>query len=89
MCSDVRLYLLQSIAHIIDASRIAAPVRKAGDYSACPGLTPTVQFDEVTWIVRVQELAAIPDVELREHVGTLINYRDALERALDILIDGV
>jgi len=39
--------------------------------------------------VRVQELAAVPGTELRNHVGSLAEHRDALERALDILIDGV
>ncbi len=73
----------------IEASRIAAPLREAGRYAAFPGLTPTVAFDGDTWIVRVQELAAIPGAELGAPVGSLSDHRDALKRALDILIDGV
>ena len=73
----------------IDASRIVAPLREAGRYAAFPGLTPTVQVDGASWIVRVQELAAVPAIELRDKVGTLALQRDALKRALDILIDGV
>lgn len=73
----------------IDASRIVAPLREAGRYAAFPGLTPTVQVDGASWIVRVQELAAVPATELRDKVGTLALQRDALKRALDILIDGV
>lgn len=72
----------------IDASRIVAPLRDAGRYTAFPGLTPIVQVDGVTWVVRVQELAAVPGVELTDKIGTLIEERDALKRALDILIDG-
>jgi toxin CcdB len=73
----------------IEASRIVAPLRDAGRYAAFPGLTPSVQIDGAAWIVRVQELAAVPGVELREPIGSLADYRDALKRALDILIDGV
>lgn len=73
----------------IAASRIVAPLREAGRYTAFPGLTPTVEVEGATWIVRVQELAAVPGAELRDRVGSLAEHRDALKRALDILIDGV
>lgn len=73
----------------IEASRIVAPLREAGRYVALPGLTPAVEHDGTTWIVRVQELAAVPGAELRDRVGSLAVHRDALKRALDILIDGV
>ena len=73
----------------IDASRIVAPLRDAGRYTAFPGLTPTVEVDGQTWIVRVQELAAVPGHELKDRVGRLADHRDTLKRALDILIDGV
>lgn len=72
----------------IDASRIVAPLRDAGKYTAFPGLTPTVEIGGARWIVRIQELAAVPGAELSEPVGTLSGHRDALKRALDILIDG-
>ncbi|OWU78159.1 CcdB family protein [Phaeobacter sp. 22II1-1F12B] len=73
----------------IDASRIVAPLRDAGRYAAFPGLTPSVEVGGQVWIVRVQEMAAVPGSELRELVGSLVEHRDALKRALDILIDGV
>jgi toxin CcdB len=73
----------------IEVSRIVAPLREAGRYTAFPGLTPTVEVEGATWIVRVQELAAVPGAELRDRVGSLAEHRDALKRALDILIDGV
>lgn len=73
----------------IEASRIVAPLREAGRYTAFPGLTPSVEVEGSAWIVRVQELAAVPGSELREVVGSLAEHRDALKRALDILIDGV
>lgn len=73
----------------IEASRIVAPLREAGQYAAFPGLTPTVEVEGTLWIVRVQELAAVPGADLRVTVGSLADHRDALKRALDILIDGV
>ncbi|MBE0454259.1 CcdB family protein [Roseovarius autotrophicus] len=73
----------------IEASRIVAPLREAGRYTAFPGLTPVVELDGAAWIVRVQELVAVPGAELRDRVGSLIDQRAALKRALDILIDGV
>ncbi|HQU69018.1 MAG TPA: CcdB family protein [Albidovulum sp.] len=73
----------------IAASRIVAPLRAAGRYTAFPGLTPEVRVEGTAWIVRVQELAAVPGTELKERIGTLAPERDALKRALDILIDGI
>lgn len=73
----------------INASRIVAPLREAGRYAEFPGLTPGVTFADTNWIVRIPELAAVPGSELRDRVGTLAAHRDALKRALDILIDGI
>lgn len=73
----------------IDASRIVAPLREAGRYAQFPGLTPEVSFAGTLWIVRIPELAAVPGAELGTRVGTLAAHRDALKRALDILIDGI
>lgn len=58
-------------------------------YTAFSGLTPVVHLNGTAWIVRIQELAAIPGSELRERVGSLEEHRDALKRALDILFDGI
>jgi toxin CcdB len=73
----------------IEASRIVAPLREAGRYVAFPGLTPKVEIEGTAWIVRMQELAAVPGADLHDVVTSLAAERDALKRALDILIDGV
>ena len=73
----------------LDASRIVAPLRDAGQYAALSDLTPEVHLDGSTWIIRIQELAALPGIELEGPVGSLADHRDALRRALEILIDGV
>lgn len=72
----------------IKASRVVAPLREADRYMAFPGLTPSVEVEGATWIVRVQESAAVPGTELREQVGSLSEHLDAPKRALDILIEG-
>ena len=73
----------------ITASRVVAPLRPVGRYAAFPGLTPEVRVEGAGYIVRVQEMAAVPGTELRERVANLGDDRDAIKRALDILIDGV
>lgn len=73
----------------IEASRIVAPLREADRYAAFPGLTPRVEVAGAVWIVRLQELAALPGSALRDRVASLAAERDTLKRALDILIDGI
>jgi toxin CcdB len=87
--SDILVVDLQTDLIGIESSRIVAPLREAGRYASFPGLTPTVSLQGQTWIVRVQELAAVSGAELGEPVANLAAQRDALKRALDILIDGV
>ena len=72
----------------LDATRIAAPLREAGVYTSFPGLTPSVEIEGRRWIVRLQELAAVPAAELRARIGSIAELRDELKRGLDILIDG-
>lgn len=73
----------------IDASRVVAPLREHGRYTSFPGLTPEIEFDGRTWIVRTQEMAAVLASELGAPIADLSPHRDALKRAIDILIDGL
>ena len=91
------VFRLQSGVYVVDlqtdliglrATRIVAPLREEGTFAAIPGLTPEVRFEGKRWIVRIPELAAVPGAELQNHIGSLHDARDALKRALDILIDG-
>ncbi|MFX0547393.1 CcdB family protein [Roseovarius sp. S1116L3] len=52
-------------------------------------MTPPAEVEGLAYIVRIQELAAVPGTELGPPVGSLGVHRDALKQALDILIDGV
>ena len=72
----------------LDATRIAAPLRDEGAYARFPGLTPSVEIEGRKWIVRLQEVAALPAAELRARVGSIAELRHELKRGLDILIDG-
>lgn len=87
--SGVLVVDLQTDLIGIEASRIVAPLREAGRYAAFTGLIPKVEIDGAAWIVRVQELAAVPGTELHDPIASLAVERDALKRALDILIHGV
>ena len=72
----------------LDATRIVAPLREEGTHARFPGLTPSVEIEGRRWIVRLQELAAVPGAELRVRIGSVAALRDELKRGLDILIDG-
>lgn len=80
---------LQSDLIGIEASRIVAPLREAGRFAALAGLTPQVELLGQVWLVRVPEMAALPCGEMGERVGSLRESRDALRRALAILVGGV
>jgi toxin CcdB len=72
----------------LDATRIVAPLREEGVHAGFTGLTPVVEIEGKRWIVRLQELAAVPGAELGARVGSLGALRDELKRGLDVLIDG-
>jgi toxin CcdB len=72
----------------LETTRIVAPLLAEGRYVAFPDLTPVVAFEGERWVVRVQQLAAVPARILREKVGNLCEAQDALMRALDILMHG-
>ena len=73
----------------IDATRIVAPLRDPAHYTAFAELTPVVAVEGADWIVRIQELVALPDADLQTPVGSLAEHHQALRHALNILIDGL
>ena len=86
--ADVLVVDLQTDLIGLGATRIVAPLREEGVYARFPGLTPTAEFEGGRWIVRLQELAAVPASELGASLGSIGHLRDELKRGLDILIDG-
>lgn len=73
----------------IPETRLVAPLRDVGRFTSFPGLTPVVTLDGRRWVVRIPELGAVRKSLLSGPIGTLAPQRDALKRALDMLIDGV
>ena len=72
----------------LDATRIVAPLRERGRYAAFPKLTPEVEFENESWIVRVQEMAAVTAGSLGRPIGRIEAAGDDLLRAVDILTRG-
>jgi toxin CcdB len=70
----------------LDATRIVAPLLEEGRFVTFPDLTPVVEFENGRWVVRVQQLSAVPAAILGQPVGNLAG--DALLRAIDILTHG-
>jgi toxin CcdB len=85
---DVVVVDLQTDLIGLDATRLVAPLREQGRYAAFPGLTPEIETLGRIWIVRVPEMAAVPTAALGPSIGSAASARDALKRAVDILIDG-
>jgi toxin CcdB len=88
LSDGVRVVDLQTDLIGLDATRLVAPLREDGAYARFPGLTPTVEIEGLRWIVRLQEMAAVPASELRTRIGSIGHARDELKRGLDVLIDG-
>ncbi len=72
----------------LDVTRLVAPLRREGRYVAFPALTPETEIDGQRWIVRVQEMAAVPAGVLGAPVGAVPELGDALLRAVDFLTHG-
>ena len=70
-------------------TRLVAPMLPVSEMPHRPALMPLVLFAETRWVVVIPQIGAVPDAALRNPIGTLAPQRDALKRALDMLIDGV
>lgn len=72
----------------LNATRIMAPMREAGQYAEFPNLTPMIDYDSRQWVLRLQEMAAVPATQINGVVGTATHWRDEIKRGIDVLIDG-
>ncbi len=72
----------------LKATRIFAPMRDAGRYAEFPNLTPIIDHDGKRWVLRLQEMAAVPAREIEATIGSAEKWRDEIKRGIDILIDG-
>lgn len=72
----------------IEDTRIVAPLLDGERYASFPRLTPLVDVDGVTYVVRIQQLAAVRAKQLGAPIGSIRTHADDLLRALDILTRG-
>jgi len=99
-CSDVAqfdLYRLGDALLVVDlqtdlleltATRLVAPVRPRAEAAPLPGLTPEVDWGSTRHLVMIPEMAAVAGVTMGKPVGAIPQARDALMRAVDILLQG-
>jgi toxin CcdB len=80
---DVPADLLGSLA-----TRLVLPLLPRGATEVIRDLNPVVQIDDQEYVVMTQELAAVRRSQLRRRVGSLVDHRDAITRALDVLLVG-
>jgi toxin CcdB len=52
-------------------------------------LTPLLDVQGTGYAMYTPELAAVPNARLKKHVANIETQRDAIERALDFLFDGI
>lgn len=100
-CSEVAqfdLYRLGDALLVVDlqtdlldltATRLVAPLRPVADAVALPGLTPEVDWADARHRVMIPEMAAVAGASMGRRVGAIPQARDALMRAVDILLQGV
>lgn len=79
---------LQSDFIGLDVSRVVAPLRPSGVYGAIPRLTPRIEFEGRTHVVRLQEVLAVPASALGPVVGSALPWQDEIKEAIDVLFRG-
>lgn len=86
--SGILVVDLQTDLIDLDETRVVAPLLDSGRYAQFPKLTPVIQFQGQSYVVRVQQLAAIRGRDLGQPIGSLREHADELLRAIDILTRG-
>lgn len=69
-------------------SRVVAPLRRRSDSVPITELHPELDIDAERYVLMTHAVFAVPRRDLGRPVGTLTAYRDAITRALDILLTG-
>lgn len=80
---DVQADLLEQLA-----TRIVVPLVPRPQTEVLRELTPVIEIDREPHVLLTQELTAVTKRELRKRIGSLAQHRDAIRRALDILLVG-
>lgn len=82
---DVQSDLLEPLG-----TRVVVPLTKAAGLAKKPvsHLTPTVRFEEETYVLITPQLAGIARAELGPCVGSLVQEREKIMGALNFLLSG-
>jgi toxin CcdB len=85
-------YVVVLQSDLLDAidNHIVAPLRRKQDNAIVPvlRLNPIVMIDGVEFLVRMQDIATVPQRMLKERVTNLTAQRDEILAALDFLFTG-
>jgi toxin CcdB len=73
----------------VRSTRVVAPLAHESDLGTASNLTPAVMFEGRPWVVLIPLMAAVPRNRLSDPLASLSPHRDAIKRAIDMLIDGV
>ncbi|CAI3799529.1 CcdB family protein [Rheinheimera sp. MM224] len=73
------------------ATRIVIPLGRGSAFGgeAMKGLTPQISFDGEELLLLTPQIAAVPEKQLRNPVGSLAHFRDQIVAALDLAITGI
>ena len=82
---DVQSDLLEDLQ-----TRVVIPLSKAGALTKRPvsQLTPTIDFDDASFVLVTPQLAGIPRSELGAVAGSVAHRRETILAAMDFLILG-
>jgi toxin CcdB len=70
------------------SSRVIVPLRRRTDAKPIADLHPEIDFGDATYVLMTHAVFAAPRRELGRAIGMLAAHRDAITRALDILLVG-
>jgi toxin CcdB len=86
-------YIVEVQSRLLDAlsTRVVIPLIPKAAAPAIPvkTLNPLFSIDGGEYVLMTQNMASVPNAQLRAPVGTLATQRDHIIRAIDALLSGV
>lgn len=88
-----RGYIIDVQSNFLDglSTRVVIPLVAKAVAPAMPikTLNPIFAIDGGEYVLMTQNMASIPNAQLRDPVGTLVAQRDHIIRAIDALLSGI
>jgi toxin CcdB len=86
-------YVVDAQSRLLDelSTRVVIPLISRGSAPAIllKTLNPRFSIDGDEYVLMTQNMASIPNAQLRAPVGTLATQRDHIVRAIDALLSGI